>query len=78
MIRRLSALREAFGVDEPHVYILAPDAVRAVPAGDTRRGTAWIFRTEGGAARFMVAVTRASNSIALSRSNGTSAIVARY
>lgn len=52
MIRRLSALREAFGVDAPEVYILAPEAGRAVPAGDTRRGTAWIFRTEAAAARF--------------------------
>src|SRR4051812_42007209 len=52
MIRRLSALREALGVDEPTVFILAPATDRPVPAGDVRRGTAWIFRQRTHAVRF--------------------------
>ena len=52
VIRRVSALREAFGVDEPTVFILAPSESRPVPAGDTRRGTAWIFRAREDAEAF--------------------------
>lgn len=52
MVRRLPDYRSLFGVDEPVVWILAPDPVRATPAGDTRRGTAWIFRREADARRF--------------------------
>ena len=52
MIRRLTDLRSTVGVDEPVVFILAPSPERPVPAGDTRRGTAWIFRSHAGAAEF--------------------------
>ena len=52
MIRRLRDWRSTFDDDDPVVYILAPEASRPVPAGDTRRGTAWLFRSRDGAARF--------------------------
>ncbi len=52
MIRRLADWRTTFDDDDPVVYILAPEASRPVPAGDTRRGTAWLFRTHEAAARF--------------------------
>ena len=52
MVRRLLDYRGMFGVDEPVVWILAPEANRATPAGDTRRGTAWIFRRQSDAERF--------------------------
>ena len=52
MIRRLTDLRSAFGVDEPEVFILAPSPERLVPAGDTRRGTAWLFGSRESAAEF--------------------------
>jgi len=52
MIRRLDGYRGVFGDDDPEVWILAPSAERAVPAGDTRRGTAWIFRAADAAARY--------------------------
>ena len=52
MIRRLPSLRIVFDEDEPTVYILAPAPNRPIPAGDTRRGTAWIFRGEGAASDF--------------------------
>lgn len=52
VIRRLSDYRGLFGEDDPLVYILAPDERRAVPAGDTRRGTAWVFRSREEAAAF--------------------------
>jgi hypothetical protein len=52
VIRRLTDWRSTFADDDPVVYILAPEAARPVPAGDTRRGTAWLFRTRDDAARF--------------------------
>jgi hypothetical protein len=52
IIRRLSAWRAVFHDDDPVVYILAPSKERPAPAGDTRRGTAWIFRNADDAARF--------------------------
>jgi hypothetical protein len=52
VIRRLSDYRGLFGEDDPLVYILAPDERRPVPAGDTRRGTAWVFRSREDAAAF--------------------------
>ena len=52
MIRRLPDWRSTFDDDDPVVYILAPEASRPIPAGDTRRGTAWLFRSRAGAARF--------------------------
>lgn len=52
VIRRLATYRSAFDDDDPVVFILAPTASRPVPAGDTRRGTAWLFRTRTDAARF--------------------------
>ena len=52
MIRRLRDWRSTFDDDDPVVYILAPEASRPIPAGDTRRGTAWLFRSRDGAARF--------------------------
>jgi hypothetical protein len=41
---RLTQLSEVFGEEDPLVYILAPSAERAVPAGDTRRRTVYLFR----------------------------------
>jgi hypothetical protein len=52
VIRRLASYRGTFDDDDPVVYILAPEAARAVPAGDTRRGTVWLFRTRAGADAF--------------------------
>jgi hypothetical protein len=52
VIRRLESYRATFDDDDPVVFILAPDAARPVPAGDTRRGTAWLFRDRAAAARF--------------------------
>ena len=52
MIRRLRDWRSTFDDDDPVVYILAPEPSRPIPAGDTRRGTAWLFRTRDDAARF--------------------------
>ena len=52
MIRRLTDYRGTFGDDDPAVYILSPSPSRPVPAGDTRRGTAWIFRKRAAADRF--------------------------
>jgi hypothetical protein len=52
VIRRLPSYRAAFDDDDPVVFILAPEASRPVPAGDTRRGTAWVFRARADAARF--------------------------
>jgi hypothetical protein len=52
VIRRLVSYRGTFDDDDPVVFILAPDAARPVPAGDTRRGTAWLFRTRAGALAF--------------------------
>lgn len=52
MIRRISDYRVAFAEDDPSVFILAPSEDRAVPAGDTRRGTAWLFRGREEAERF--------------------------
>ncbi|MFL5289531.1 MAG: hypothetical protein ACJ8AW_53380, partial [Rhodopila sp.] len=39
-------------IDDPLVFILAPSPARPVPAGDTRRGTAWLFRKRESAAEF--------------------------
>jgi hypothetical protein len=52
VIRRLTSYRAAFDDDDPVVFILAPDAARPTPAGDTRRGTAWVFRARADAVRF--------------------------
>ena len=52
MIRRLTAYTPTFDDDDPVVWILAPSAERPIPAGDTRRGTAWLFRARDDAARF--------------------------
>ena len=52
MIRRLDSYRVIFEDDDPNVFILAPERSRAVPAGDTRRGTAWLFRSHERAVRF--------------------------
>lgn len=52
MIRRLPDWRSTFEEDDPVVYILAPEVSRPIPAGDTRRGTAWLFRSRDDAARF--------------------------
>jgi hypothetical protein len=52
VVRRLSDYRSLFGEDDPRVFILSPSEERAVPAGDTRRGTAWLFRTREAAADF--------------------------
>ncbi len=52
VVRRLSDYRALFGEDDPLVFILSPTAERPVPAGDTRRGTAWLFRAQADAAQF--------------------------
>lgn len=52
MIRRLRDWRSTFDDDDPVVFILAPEPSRPIPAGDTRRGTAWLFRTRAAAERF--------------------------
>jgi hypothetical protein len=52
VIRRLASYRATFDDDDPIVFILAPEAARPVPAGDTRRGTAWLFRTRAAALAF--------------------------
>jgi hypothetical protein len=52
VIRRLPSYRAAFDEDDPVVFILAPEASRPTPAGDTRRGTAWLFRSRADAERF--------------------------
>jgi hypothetical protein len=52
VIRRVPALRTVFDEDDPEVFILAPSPDRPIPAGDTRRGTAWIFRDRAAADAF--------------------------
>ena len=52
MIRRISAYRAVFDEDDPLVFILAPSPERMVPAGDMRRGTAWLFRSRELAVKF--------------------------
>jgi hypothetical protein len=52
VIRRLNDFQSTFADDDPVVFILAPEVSRPVPAGDTRRGTAWLFRAQKDAARF--------------------------
>ncbi|MDB4966939.1 MAG: hypothetical protein JWN44_2628 [Myxococcales bacterium] len=52
MIRRLHDFQSTFADDDPVVFILAPEVSRPVPAGDTRRGTAWLFRRRDDAQRF--------------------------
>src|SRR5947209_3377087 len=42
---RLTEFTPVFGSEDPVVYILAPSAERAVPAGDTRRRTVYLFRS---------------------------------
>jgi hypothetical protein len=42
---RLAEFGSVFGTEDPVVYILAPSPERAVPAGDTRRKTVYLFRT---------------------------------
>jgi hypothetical protein len=58
VIRRLADWRSTFDDDDPVVFILAPEPSRPVPAGDTRRGTAWLFRARDDAARFSAWVQR--------------------
>lgn len=52
MIKRLADYGRLFDAEDPLVFILAPSRDRIVPAGDTRRGTAWIFREEENAFAF--------------------------
>ena len=52
MIRRLTSYRAAFDEDDPALFILAPEGARPIPAGDTRRGTAWLFKSRSAAAAF--------------------------
>ena len=49
---RLTDFSEIFGVQDFVVYILAPSAERAVPTGDTRRRTVYLFRSAALAATF--------------------------
>ena len=49
---RLAEFGTIFGSEDPVVYILAPSAERAVPAGDTRRKTVYLFRSAELAATF--------------------------
>ncbi len=58
MIRRLLDFSSTFADDDPVVFILAPEPRRPVPAGDTRRGTAWLFRSRERAVRFGAWVRR--------------------
>ena len=48
----LNSFSELFGEEDPVVYILAPAPERPIPAGDTRRGTVYLFRSREGAAPF--------------------------
>lgn len=52
MIRRLTDYRSLFLDEDPRVFILAPAPDRPLPAGDTRRGSAWLFRSLEGANAF--------------------------
>jgi hypothetical protein len=52
VIRRLSDYFSVFQEEDPLVYILSPSAEKLAPAGDTRRGTAWLFRSLDGALEF--------------------------
>lgn len=58
MIRRLPDYRSVFGEEDPVVHILAPSPERPIPAGDTRRGTAWLFRTRERAEAFAAWIQR--------------------
>jgi hypothetical protein len=49
---RLRSFSDVFDEEDPVVYILAPSPERPIPAGDTRRGTAYIFRLAGEASLF--------------------------
>jgi hypothetical protein len=51
---RLSHYAELFSSDDPIVYILCPSAERPIPAGDTRRQSAWLFRTQEHAQKFSI------------------------
>lgn len=51
---RLARYTELFASDDPFVYILCPSPERPIPAGDTRRNSAWLFRTEEHAQKFAV------------------------
>ena len=52
VIRRLPDYFSVFQEEDPQVYILAPSAEKLSPAGDTRRGTACVFRSLDGALEF--------------------------
>jgi hypothetical protein len=52
VIRRLPDYFSVFQEEDPLVYILSPTPDRLSPAGDTRRGTAWLFRSLDGALEF--------------------------
>jgi hypothetical protein len=52
VIRRLPDFFSVFQEEDPLVYILSPSAEKLTPAGDTRRGTAWLFRSLDGALEF--------------------------
>jgi hypothetical protein len=52
VIRRLPDYFAIFQEEDPLVYILTPSADKLTPAGDTRRGTAWLFRSLDGALEF--------------------------
>lgn len=49
---RLRSFSDVFADQDPVVYILAPAPERPIPAGDTRRGTVYIFRLQGEASLF--------------------------
>lgn len=48
----LNRYSDVFGEEDPVVYILAPSPERPVPAGDTRRGTVYLFRSRERAVPF--------------------------
>ncbi len=52
MVRRLESYGGTFSDEDPTVFILAPSQDRPVPAGDPRRGTAWVFQRREEAERF--------------------------
>lgn len=65
MIRRIQQFATVFGSDDPLVYILAPSAEKPTPAGDTRRGTVWIFRDLNDASRFAAWMHERNNVLAV-------------
>jgi hypothetical protein len=48
----LTDFQAVFGDEDPLVFILAPSRERAIPAGDTRRRTVYLFRDGELAATF--------------------------